>query len=143
MNYEAWRRIDTLEYVLNWIRYGVKIPFGKTKPEKVHLPNCVYSDKHSDFIDGEINWLLAQGAIRECFEWKSHCVLAIKCVPKKKKLHMILDYRFVNSYMSTPDFKQEGIESVADLIQDGDEIITVDLKDGFQHVPVHISSRHT
>ena len=54
---------------------------------------------------------------------------------------MILDCRFVNNYMDTPKFKQEGIEGVADLIQEGDEIVTVDLKDGFQHVPVHISSQ--
>ena len=39
--------------------------------------------------------------------------------------------------MKTPSFTQEGIKSVADLIEPNDELITVDLKDGFHHVKIH------
>ena len=38
--------------------------------------------------------------------------------------------------MVVPRFKQEGISQVTELIEEGDDIITADLKDGFNHVAI-------
>ena len=40
--------------------------------------------------------------------------------------------------MKTPSFRQEGIKSVADLIEPNYQLVTVDLKDGFHHVRIHV-----
>ena len=63
------------------------------------------------------------------------CVLPIQCVPKKEnKLRMVVDCRYVNASIVTPKFKQEGIKSVAEQILEGDQLISVDLENGFHHV---------
>ena len=60
--------------------------------------------------------------------------------PKERRKTLVIDCRHVNTFMSAPSFSQEGINSVADLIESEDDLVTIDLKDGFHHVPVH--SRH-
>ena len=47
----------------------------------------------------------------------------------------------MNSHVNTPSFSQEGIKAVEELIQANDDLITIDLQDGFQHVPVNIASQ--
>ena len=65
----------------------------------------------------------------------------MSCVPKKNwKLRLVLDCRRINKWMMTKKFKQESIESVMQLIQ-GDELITTDIKDGFHHLKIHVSSQ--
>ena len=39
--------------------------------------------------------------------------------------------------MKTPSFTQEGIKSVADLIEAEDKLVTVELKDSFYHIKIH------
>ena len=70
--------------------------------------------------------------------WRPTCILPLQCARKKNgKLCLVLAHRYVNGYMSMPKFKQEGIESVASLIQEEDEMITIDTKDGF-HQGTHV-----
>ena len=142
LNLEAWKRIGSPEYVYKWIQYGVKIPFGKQLPPPSEQPNRVHGASHCNFVDNEIKRLLELGYVCECFNWKPKCVLPLQVVPKKNgKNRLVLDGHYVNSYMDTPKFKQEGIEAVSQLIQEDDDLITADIKDGFHHVKVHISSQ--
>ena len=49
---------------------------------------------------------------------------------------MVINSRKVNSYIECDKFTQEGIESVLEQIQEGDQLISIDLKNGFHHVKV-------
>ena len=61
----------------------------------------------------------------------------MKCVPKLNgKLRLVVDCRHVNNSIKCDKFSQEGIEAVANQIQQDDELVSVDLKNGFHHVPV-------
>ena len=136
---EAWERINTPEHILQWIKYGVKIPF-REEPAECFLPNRIKGAKECNFVDAEIAKLIQEGSIRKCFNWKPKCVLPLQCVPKKQNdLRLILDCRHINTYVQVPKFNQESIEVVANQIQEGDVMISVDLEQGFHHVDLHIS----
>ena len=133
---EAWECIGVNATILDWISDGVPLQF------KCPLPNCAYSNviknkREADFVSAEIGKLLNSGAVRKVPELEVSCILPLKCVPKKQnKLRLVLDCRHVNKYIECPTFSQEGIDSVADQIEDGGELITIDLKNGFHYVPV-------
>ncbi len=138
LNLDAYERIGAPEEVLKWIKYGVKLPF-RTIPGHYRFPNRLNSDRQRLFVKEKIQELLSSGAIRKLPPGqKPRCINAISTAPKKNgKLRFILDTRAANAHIVTPKFSQEGINVVCDLIQEDDELITVDLRDGFHHVAVH------
>ena len=50
---------------------------------------------------------------------------------------MILDLRKLNNYITTPRFAMEDIRKVRPLLQACDWMTSIDLKDGFHHIPIH------
>ena len=140
LNLSAYERIGAPEYVFDWIRNGVQLKFSQ-KPARCYYKNRINSLKEFQFIDHQVQQLELDGTIRCAFE-KPRCILALQCMPKKnKKLRLVVDCRPVNEHMVTPKFSQEGINTVGELIEKDDEMITIDLKDGFYHLGVHIDSQ--
>ena len=64
--FESWTKIGSSQTVLDWIKYGVHIPFSRV-PNSFELNNSV-ADKYTSFIDSEINNLLLIDAISEVSE---------------------------------------------------------------------------
>ena len=50
---------------------------------------------------------------------------------------MITDLRKLNNHCATPEFRNEDINTVRDIIQPNDQLVTVDVKNGFYHVSIH------
>jgi hypothetical protein len=123
--------------VIRWIAEGVHIPFVDTPPS-FHFPNHKFSFSHREFIANEIQSLLESGAIQICDpQQKPFCVSPIKCVAKKGgKFRLIVDLREINTHCSVPKFCYEDINVVTQLIQEDDYMVTLDLKNGFHHIPI-------
>ena len=49
---------------------------------------------------------------------------------------MITDLHKLNNHCATPKFRNEDINTVRDLIQPNDQLVTVDIKNGFYHVSI-------
>ena len=64
-NIDKWRNIGASDTILNWIKFGVDIPFHTT-PEHLQLKNQVLSAKHYAFVTEEIHRPHNQGAIIKC-----------------------------------------------------------------------------
>ena len=89
----------------------------------------------------EIGTLLLSGAISESTV-KPFCVNVIGCVPKKnKKLRLIVDLRPLNEHIKVPYFCQETIDKVCELVEFDDHFVSIDLKNGFHHIPVNSEFR--
>ena len=89
------------------------------------------------FVDEQISKLLKSHTVRVS-DVKPRCILALQCVPKKNnKIRLVMDCRPINLYMNTPKFSQEGIDAVIDIVEADDEMITIDLTEGFHHIPIH------
>jgi len=58
-------------------------------------------------------------------------------VPKKNgSSQLIINMQLLNVAISLPCFKYKDLALLAPLLKEGDYMITIDLKDGFFHVPV-------
>ena len=130
-----WIDIGANAQVIEWIEHGVSIPW-QDQPSDFELENKHFSTKESQFIDREISDLICSGAIRKC-ETKPKCVSPIGCVPKKhNKFRLITDLRRVNDHTQKISFQYENIDTVLQLVEPQDYLVTLDIKNGFQHVPV-------
>ena len=131
-----WRDINASSEIIDWIENGVKLKFASPPPQ-FEYRNHQLNPKESAFIDKEISDLLLKGAISQV-DQAPHCVSPIGCVPKKgNKFRLIIDLRAINKHVKCPYYKNEGIETVCDYIEVGDNLITLDLKDGFHHISVN------
>lgn len=93
------------------------------------------------FITEGIDKLVKTGTIQEVL-YKPECVLPIKCMAKmSNKYRLVIDCQHVNQFIVTPKFGQESINVVAQLIEENDDLITADLKDGFLHVEIELKYR--
>ena len=131
----AWSTIETPLPVIDWINSGVRLHFSKD-PEGFVLPNHLLSAKQEAFVDRDIHDLLTSGAIAECLG-QPHCVSPIGCVPKKNKFQLVVDLRCLNSVSENPQFQYESISMVCDQVRPHDSLVTLDIKNGFHHIPVH------
>lgn len=130
-----WVKIGAPEAVCSWIKNGIQLPFVDT-PVAFDIPNHKFDKVHEKFISCKIKELQRCGAIKQVYT-KPWCISPLGCVPKKVDgLRLIHDLRLLNRYIEPPKFVNEGIDTVIDLVQPRDEIITVDLKNGFHHVPI-------
>ena len=131
-----WSKINAPEQIITWIKDGVVLKF--TKEPKTHcLPNHSMTHKQEIFVSNEIDLLLQQGVIVHC-DKKPTCVSPLGTVPKKGgKLRLIVDLRQLNSACKALHFSYEDISTVATLIEDDDNLITADIRQGYHHIPVH------
>ena len=139
----CWSDISQNEILHQYLSQGVSLPFVST-PLPFQLQNnyAAFSSKEVNFITCEVKDLLQSGAIEVCKE-APQCISPIRCVPKKGKdnYRLITDLRLVNTYLDTPKFKYEDINRVIQEIDNNDQLISVDLKNGFQHILVNIQHR--
>jgi len=131
----TWKESCHNTLITNWVTEGARIPFTNLPPP-FFLKNHPMTAEQETFISQEIEKLLQSGTIMETDQATN--ISPLGAVPKKNgKLRMILDLRLVNNYIQTPRFAMEDIRKVRPLLQEGDFMTTIDLKDGFHHVPIH------
>ena len=132
---ETWREHRHNSLINDWVTKGAQIPFT-SRPPPSRLKNLPTTPEQEAFITEEISKLLLSGTIIRTNHARN--ISPLGAVPKKNgKLRMILDLRQVNNYISTPRFAMEDIRKVRPLLRQGDWMTSIDLKDGFHHVPIH------
>lgn len=70
-------------------------------------------------------------------DYLSHLVL----IEEPTKVRPILDCTRINTQIQCQHFKMEGVPALRELIQEGDWMTKIDLKDAYTVVPIHHSSR--
>ena len=137
-NYSSWSQINAPPYVLEWIKKGVSLPF-EVNPVSFCDANPALSSQENDFVSSELDRLVKNGSLVQCTQGDiPECVSSIFCVPKKnKKYQLVTDLRHLNTFCNKRSFQYEDIRTVLDIVQPFDNLITVDIKDGFFHVPVN------
>jgi hypothetical protein len=132
----AWKAIGAPLTVLNWLSDGISIPFSSI-PEPFEFNNFIFESKKESFVREEIKRLFKCGYIVECYNKPEH-ISPIGCVPKKTGgYRLITDFRHLNSFCTPCKFKQEDIRNVEQVVKEKDFFTSIDLKDGFYHVPVN------
>ena len=135
-NFDKWREIGASPTVIDWLQQGVTIPFI-SEPPSCEIPNRRLTRVQESFLNSEINVLVNDNIIKRC-STKPKVISPLNVVPKKgkNKWRLIIDLRYVNSFIDTPKFSNEKIDVVYSLVQEKDQLVSIDLKNGFFHVPV-------
>lgn len=138
----AWQQIGAPSHVIDWITNGVPIiGRGECDIQSFELENSQLGYNKVNFVHDEIERLLQIDAIEKCV-YKPKCVSPINVVAKRQGKHrLVIDLRRLNTACDSPRFTNEDIRTVKSLIKKGDKLATVDLSDGFLHVPVHKNYR--
>ena len=138
----AWDRIGVTSTVREWIVSGVPLIFKQCCVlPTFHIRNHKFTNQEVIFIKQEISSLLDSGAVEQC-NYKPVCVSPLLCVPKKTGGFRLVTNLFeLNNYSHAPKFQYENINCVGEVIQPGNHLVTLDLKNGFFHVKVALEFR--
>ena len=140
VNLDAWRYIEAPQTVIDWLEKGISIPFH-TKPYCFEKHNHKLSFSQTLFVRSEIYRLLKAGYIQQ-LDYKPRYISPIGCVPKKTGgYRLITDFRQLNAFCNSCTFKQEDIRNVEKVVEQKDFFTSIDLKDGFYHIPINCDNR--
>ena len=142
----------------NWFRLGIPLPpvvvdilqggapllfrEGHLPPPRI-IPQRPLSAEHTQVLE---EWL--QEAIhvhRDVEELSSPPLVSspVFVLPRKTpgRFRVIIDLRYVNRYQIPPRFRQESLDTVAKMIEPGDWLTSLDIKEGFKHVEIRPQHR--
>ena len=139
MCYDEWESIEASPTVIGWIKNGVELPF-QNKPLPFEYRNRHFNKKEQSFLQSEVAGLLEIGVIER--DNNACHISPINCVPKRNnKFRLVADLRYINSHINSKNFKYDNILSITENIKPDDRLVTVDIKDGFYHIPVSKQSQ--
>jgi len=131
-----WKKIGAPYTILHWIKNRVPLPIHNT-PQLCILCNFRLDNLQTVFVEEELSRLLCLRAIHLLGCLETPHVSPIGVVPKKNgSSQLIIDMQLLNVAISLPCFKYEDLALLAPLLKEGVYMTTINLKDGFFHVPV-------
>ena len=136
-----WKEIAASLIIVDWLTNGFVIKFCQEQQSLLQVPNRCMSAKHQTFITNHLQELLKQDAI-EKVDIPPRCISPVAVVPKKNgKLLMTLNLKQLKQKVQTPRFRYENLSRIHETLQPGDWCTSIDLKNGFCHIPIHPRSR--
>lgn len=122
---------------------GAPLLFGGKRPRTKHMEVC-----HIDGADMRrameefVAEGLGQGSVERVIE-KPEVISPVFVIPKRTpgKYRVIIDLRYVNSFMEVPKFREEDMSSVSSQVKQGDWMTTIDIENGFHHLSVREKER--
>ena len=133
-----WKQITSDPWVLEAIQ-GYKIDFWK-QPSQACPPAPLHlSQKDAQLMNTEVLKLLEKRAIVVVDPPHTQGFLSrVFLVPKKDgSQRPVINLRQLNQFVIWEHFKMENIHLVEHLIQEGDWMVKIDLKDAYFAVPIH------
>ena len=101
------------------IEQGYSLPFTE-EPPPAFFTNDHSAFKHQAFVSNEIQRLLETGCIHEVERDEAHIISPLSVADNSEKLRLILDLRYLNSFLSVSKFKYEDVCTIRDLFHKGD-----------------------
>ena len=125
-----WKRLD--RWAFNVVKKGLSWRWLKIPPKSVSCP----PQKSNSLIRQYIQEMLDKGVIQKTkrFIFRGR----LFSVPKKDTLkrRMILDVSKINKFIVCPKFKMISIQQVRQVVQKGNFVTSIDLKDAYWHIPI-------
>ena len=141
---DSWHSITDDRWVLSTVREGLLIDFVAPPVQKSRPPDVAMSEREEAICEAEVAALLEKGAIRLVTDGSPGFVASFFCIKKPKtvdEFRPIGNLKPLNKFIRYEHFKMEGLDSVRFLLQKGDYMIKLDLKDAYFVVGIHPSHR--
>ena len=135
--HENWCKLTSDRYILDIVKYGVKIKVDHPTPCSRPIP-LGYSERDKAFLKKEIHKLLEKKVIVRADRGASGDFFSPVFLREKKDgtHRFILNLKRMNENVQKTHFKMESIKHVIAMIQPGCWMATIDLKDAYYSVPV-------
>ena len=130
-----WETLGASELVLRIICEGYQLPFVQL-PRPKTVKNHSSAQCQFDFVADSIRDFMERGCIKEVKSEEAVICSPLGVVNNGKKLRLILDLRYVNTYLAKFKFKMEDLKTVARVYEKGDYVITFDLKSGYHRIEI-------
>ena len=131
-----WETLQLSPWILGVIQRGYSLPFRVG----VEIPNfCMNNNKiayqYSDFVSGEIEKLLASGAIKEV-TCRPQLVNPLSVAVNGQKLRLILDLSRLNKYLDKTTISYDSFDELRPSLCKGGYMGKFDMKSGYHHVDI-------
>ena len=131
-----WRNLSDDPWILETVQgYRLELaytPKQQTVPKRKHLP-----ESEQKMVSEEVEKLLLKQAVRQVKNAPNQFLSDIFLVPKKDgSLCPVINLKPLNHYIRRQKFKMEGAKVIKDILQKGDWMVSIDLKDAYLSVAV-------
>ena len=132
-----WKLLTQDQFILEMV-VGIQIPFT-TFPHQNQVPPLTFHNQSEKVvIDREISEMFQKGAIQVVSPMNGEFLSSVFLVKKKDGGNRpVINLKELNSYVTYQHFKMEGLYLLKHLVQTGDWMIKIDLKDAYFTVPVN------
>ena len=138
-----WQKITQDRWVLSVMKEGLKLEFI-SKPPFSGVRQTNASAQNLSILQLEVDKLLQKGAIEPVplGQMQTGFYSTFFLVTKKTgELRPVINLRPLNRYLRKQHFKMDCLSKVKNLVQLGDWAISLDLKDAYLHIPLHVAHR--
>ena len=131
-----WRKISSDEWIHNTIT-GFKLDL--LSPPYQQYRAVTHLDSHkAPIMSEQVRALSSKEAITPVPDTQEGFVSPVFLVPKPDgSWRTVINLKSLNRFVAAPHFKMESIKTVKGLIQEGDWMVKLDLKDAYLAIPIH------
>ena len=116
---------------------GLKLEFIKS-PHQHQIPKQYNMKKeHEQLLDIEIQKLLKNHTIKKTVNMQGQFISPIFLKLEESKNRPIINFKQLNNFIPYRKFKMETFTDLKELIQQGDLMIKIDLKEAYTRVPLN------
>jgi hypothetical protein len=134
-NYAAWRRIGTPWVILSWIVFGFCLPFSGERPPEYYHANHPGAFEYAPHVTAAVLSMMAAGvcALVDSRPW---ICSPLNMIPKTTpgKFRLLLDLRFLNTFLRKLKFKYESVRDAAFAFKENDYMFNIDMESGYWHL---------
>lgn len=137
-----WKKITSHPWPLQIVEEGYKIQFI-TNPIPWRTVQHPVNQVEQQETNLAVEIFLTAGIIEECKNptFSNQFLSKFFTIQEPTKRRPILDCKKLNQFIQVQHFKMEGVPALRELIEKGDFIVKLDLKDAYTVVPIHPASR--
>ena len=136
--FEFWvNDLEAPPFVVDIIRQGYSLPFSEFPP-RCFLSSNRAALRNPQFLESAILDLFEKQLINE-HSFPPQCANPLT-VAEGNKCRLVIDLREVNKYLVKPKFRYEALRSLSEVFEQGFWFFTWDLKSGYHHVDIFLSS---
>ena len=134
---ENWKQVSSDPWILDTIT-GSRIEF-RGVPQQTTAPGEIHLDAgKTQIMAEEVQKLEEKGAISAVQESEPGYTSSIFLVPKSDgSWRPVVNLKPLNQYVISRHFKMESLKTAKNIIQKGDWLVKLDLKDAYLTVPMH------